>query len=110
MTSSEGVTMIVKPRMLSFREDSPDLSERHVEKCRVLVKDRYPEARWICGAEFGRIVAGTLLLSLRFRLIDPQAEDMAWRDASQRLGEKLAKSPLRPPWRDRRETPASFMD
>lgn len=84
--------MIVKHRIIRIDEGLPDLSERAVEKCRASVKNRYPQARWICGDEFGRIIAGSLLLSLRFSLIDPQAEDMAWRDASQRLGEKFAPS------------------
>lgn len=85
--------MIVKQRAINLNDDLPDLSDAAVEKCRVLVKNRYPKARWICGEEFGRIIAGSVLLSLRFSLIDPQAEDMAWRDASRRLGDSLVKSP-----------------
>ncbi|MDB5341471.1 MAG: hypothetical protein JWN70_7090 [Planctomycetaceae bacterium] len=83
--------MIVKHRIIRFDDGLPDLSDAAVENCRASVKNRYPQARWISGDEFGRIVAGSLLLSLRFSLIDPLAEDMAWRDASLRLGDKIAE-------------------
>ncbi len=85
--------MIVKHHTTSIDHDQHDLSEAAVAKYRDSVKRRYPQARWICGEEFGRIVAGSFLLSLRFSLIDPLAEDMAWRDASQRLGERIIKPP-----------------
>lgn len=80
--------------MLNRREvvhdlDLATLSAKSVDEYQQAVREQYPAARWIPDQEFGRIVAGHLLLSLRFSLIDPLAEAMAWRDAAQRLGEAV---------------------
>ncbi|MDB5337383.1 MAG: hypothetical protein JWN70_3002 [Planctomycetaceae bacterium] len=72
---------------LELTKELPDLSEVVVEKYRQAVGARYPQATWLSGRDFGRIVAGNELLSLRFSMIDPLAEEMAWRDAVHRLGE-----------------------
>ncbi|MDB5340184.1 MAG: hypothetical protein JWN70_5803 [Planctomycetaceae bacterium] len=79
--------MILKTILTNLDKELPDLSEAAVEKYQQQVKTRYPRACWLCDRDFGRIVAGNMLLSLRFSMIDPQAEEMAWRDAAQRLGQ-----------------------
>lgn len=51
------------------------------------VLEKHPGAVWITEGEFGRIVAGELLLSLKFSLIEADAKFRAWCDAAQRLGD-----------------------
>lgn len=54
---------------------------------RGLVHERYPGAVWTISGTHGRIVAGNILVSLAVPLVDPDAEWLAWRDASFRLGD-----------------------
>lgn len=49
------------------------------------VLKHYPQAIWIVSGEFGRIIAGEVLLSLKFSLIEPDAELRAWIDTAGRL-------------------------
>lgn len=79
--------MMLNRREVAHDLDLATLSAKAVDEYQRAVRNQHPAARWLPDQEFGRIVAGHLLLSLRFSLIDPLAEAMAWRDAAQRLGE-----------------------
>lgn len=54
---------------------------------RSLVWQRYPGASWITRGGHGRIIEGDRLISVAVPLIDPDAEWLAWLDASCRLGD-----------------------
>lgn len=86
--------MLINRRATLHEYDLASLSHAAVEGYQVAVRDQYPGARWIADQDFGRVVVDNLPLSLRFSMIDPLAEAMAWRDASQRLGDDLSHPTL----------------
>lgn len=74
-----------------------DLSPDAVRRYQAAVLNKYPAARFATAADFGRIVAGDRLVSLPVPLIDPQAECLAWLDASERLGDGNQYNPSHGP-------------
>ena len=64
--------------------------ESALSNYRRAVRSVHPAAGWLTGEEFGRIVAGDRLISLKFILIDNRAKARALFDDSQRLGSEYA--------------------
>lgn len=79
--------MSTRQRTSDAETNRLEFSENASDEYREIVKGRYPTARWVADHNFGRIAAGNVILSVRFSLTDPLAEEMGWWFAAQRLTE-----------------------